>query len=149
VIKDDPLHTPLHTITLPDADREDYPLVKYWHRHEWTNADCLVAMIGAPEKARASQGENVTMRFVEDENGNIVDGFRATAIRKFSREIWSGLGNIGKAPKTWGKVDAKVAAEYRSEMGRKFPELRLCEGNWKADHIATLNYLTTTSRRKV
>jgi hypothetical protein len=26
-------------------------------------------------------------------------------------------------------------------MGRKFPELRLCEGNWKADLIATLHKL--------
>jgi hypothetical protein len=139
VIKADPLQAPL--ITLLDSVREDYPLVKYWHRHEWTTAEnSQVAMIGGPGKARASQGENVTLRFVEDENGNIIDGFRATAIRKFSREIWLGLGNIGKAPKTWGKVDAKVAAEYRTEMGRKFPELQLCEGSWKADLVATLNY---------
>jgi hypothetical protein len=138
VIKADLLHSPL--ITLSDTNREDYPLVKYWYRHEWTTENSQVAMIGASGKARASQGENVTLRFVEDEKGNVIDGFRATAIRKFSREIWSGLGNIGKAPKSWGKVDAKVAAEYRTEMGRKFPELRFCEGNWKADLIATLNY---------
>jgi hypothetical protein len=139
VIKADPQNTPL--TTLPDVDREDYPLVNYWYRHQWTTSESLqVAMIGAPGKARASQGENVTLRFVEDENGNIIDGFRATSIRKFSREIWSGLSNIGKAPKTWGRVDAKVAAEYKTEMGRRFPELRLCEGNWKADLIATLNY---------
>jgi len=74
-------------------------------------------VIGAPGKARASQGENVTMWFVEDQNGVVVDGFRASAIRKFSREIWLGLANIGKAPKTWGKIDARVAAEYRTEMG--------------------------------
>jgi hypothetical protein len=138
-IKAEQLHEPLHT--LPETIRDDYPLVKYWYRHEWTNAEnSQVAMIGAPGKTRASHGENVTLRFVEDENGNIIDGFRATAIRKFSREIWSGLGNIGKAPKTWGKVDAKVANEYRTEMGQKFPELQLCEGSWKADLIATLNY---------
>jgi hypothetical protein len=139
VIKADPQNTPL-TI-LPDLNHEDHSLVNYWYRHQWTTAESSqVAMIGAPGKARASQGENVTLRFVEDVNGNVIDGFRATAIRKFSREIWSGLVNIGKAPKTWGRVDAKVAAEYRTEMCRKFPELRLCEGNWKADLIATLNY---------
>jgi hypothetical protein len=52
--------------------------------------------------------ENVTLRFVEDKNGNIIDSFRASAIRKFSQEIWSGLGNIRKAPKNRGKVNAKV-----------------------------------------
>jgi hypothetical protein len=61
-------------ISLPVADREDYPLVKYWYRHEWTAAEqSQVAMIGAPGRARASQGENVTMRFVEDENGIVID----------------------------------------------------------------------------
>lgn len=139
VIKENLLNASL--ITLPNANGEDYPLLKYWYKHEWTTAEnSQVAMIGAPGKAWASQGANVTLQFVEDENGDIIDGFRATAICKFSWEIWSGLGNIGKALKTWGKVDAKVAAEYRTEIGQKFPELWLCEGNWKADLIATLNY---------
>jgi hypothetical protein len=132
---------PLASIsTLPKAEREDYPMVKYWHRHEWNSESIQVAVIGAPGKTRASQGENVTMKFIEDENGNIIDGYRASIIRKFARELWSGLANIGKAPKTWGKVDARVATEYRTEMGRKFPELQLCDDDWKADLIATINY---------
>lgn len=63
-IKVDSPHVPL--ISLPDANRKNYPLVKYWYRHEWTVAEnSQVAMIGAPGKARASHGENVTMWFVE------------------------------------------------------------------------------------
>ena len=125
---------------LPNAEREHYPLVKYWYRHEWNTAESNLVGAGAHGKARAAQGENVTLRFIEDENGNIIDGFRATAMRRFARELWAGLNRVGKAPKTWGKVDAAVAAQYRNEMERKFSELRLCGDNWKADFIATLNY---------
>jgi hypothetical protein len=129
--------------TLPAAERENYPLVKYWYRHEWNAAELnVVAHIGAGThgKARAAQGENVTLRFIEDEDGNIIDGFRATTVRRFARELWASLNSVGKAPKTWGKVDASIAAQYRNEMERKFPELHLCDNSWKADLIATLNY---------
>jgi hypothetical protein len=117
-------------------------LVKYWYRHEWTAADNnQVAHIGGPQgKARAAQGENVSLKFVEDENGKVIDGFRATVMRRFARELWASLNNIGKAPKTWGRVDAAVAAQYRNEMERRFPELRLGDNHWKVDLIATLSY---------
>jgi hypothetical protein len=128
---------------VPSVKHEDYPSVKFWYRHEWNSAENnQVAHIGAGAhgKTRAAQGENVTLKFIEDENGIIIDGFRATAMRRFARELWSSLNSVGKAPKTWGKVDAAVASQYRNEMERKFPELRLCDNSWKADFIATLNY---------
>jgi hypothetical protein len=132
---------PIHLSTQPAADREDFPLVKYWYRHEWNAAEnSQVAQIGTQGKSRAANGENVSLKFIEDENGNIIDGFKATAMRRFARELWAGLNSIGKAPKTWGKVDAAVAAQYRNEMEQKFPELRLGDNHWKADLIATLNY---------
>ena len=47
LIKAELLHMPLS-----NADREDYPPIKYWYRHEWTTAEhSQVAMIGAPGKA--------------------------------------------------------------------------------------------------
>jgi hypothetical protein len=139
--KSEDLLIPLTSSMLPAAEREDYPSVKFWYRHEWNSAENnQVAHIGAHGKTRAAQGENVTLRFIEDENGNIIDGFRATAMRRFARELWASLNSVGKAPKTWGKVDAAVAAQYRNEMERKFLELRLCDNSWKADFIATLNY---------
>ena len=102
-----------------------------------------VAHIGAQGKAQAAQGENVTLKFIEDKNRNIIDGFRVTgltAMQRFARELWVGLNRVGKAPKTWGKVDAAVASQYQNEMECKFSELRLCDNSWKADFIATLNY---------
>ena len=125
------------------AEHEDFLLVKFWYRHKWNTAEnSQVAHIGASAhgKTWATQGKNVTLRFVEDENGSVIDGFRASAMCRFACELWAGLNGIGKAPKTWGKVNATVATQYQNEMERKFFKLRLCDNHWKADLIAILNY---------
>ena len=83
---------------------------------------------------------NVTLRFVKDENGSVIYGFRASAMRRFAHKLWAGLNSIGKAPKTWGKVNATVATQYQNEMEQKIFELHLCDNHWKADLIAILNY---------
>lgn len=132
-IKSEHLSIPLST--LPTAEWEAYPLVKFWYRHEWNTAENnQVAHVGAGAqgKTHAAQGENVTLKFIKDENG-MVSGL-------LQCELWASLTGIGKAPKTWGKVDAGVAAQYQNEMEQKFSELSLCDNHWKADFIATLNY---------
>jgi hypothetical protein len=80
------------------------------------------------------------LKFVEDENGYTIDGYRATAICKFACSLWTGLSNARKAPKSWGKVDAETSSQFQIEMCQKFPELRLCKRNWKVDLIVTMNY---------
>jgi hypothetical protein len=93
-------------------------------------------------RTRAARGINVGMRYVEDKDGNTIDGTRASAMRKAARLIWVhiSLNNPGGPPPTWGKADVTMVQAYRSEMCRQFPELRLCESNWKADQIATDYY---------
>jgi hypothetical protein len=60
LVKSEGLSIPLST--LPAAAQEDYPLVNYWYRHEWNAAEnSQVAHIGAQGKARAAQGENVSL----------------------------------------------------------------------------------------
>ena len=39
---------------------------------------------GAQGKTCVAQGENVTLRFIEDENETIINGFRATAMHRFA-----------------------------------------------------------------
>lgn len=80
------------------------------------------------------------MLYVENENGECVDGHRASDIRKVARAIWVRLADAGKAPKSWMKADLATADEYNREMLQRYPELRLCEANWKAAHIAIENY---------
>lgn len=133
------------------VSRNDYPHVKFWTRKEWLDHEIDITTTNKPRgKVRASQGINVSMRYVEDELGNIVDGFVASEMRKFARSIWVHIAGSSGAPSKWGDAGVKVAQYYRQEMCARFPILRLCELDWKVDQIATDNYpswYTTWSRK--
>jgi hypothetical protein len=122
-------------------DRSDYPQILFWFRQDWLHYERENS--GATRllsKGKGRPGENISMRYIEGEDGNVIDGYRASEIRKFARSIWMQLANNSKAPKTWGKTDLESAKHYRQEMVRRFPELRLCAFDWKADQVATDNY---------
>ena len=131
----------------PPANRSDFPLVNFWFKRDWIafqkgNKDLSNPNRRASEhgRVRASQGENVKMLFVEDEGGNPIDGHKATEICRIAHSIWVEFAENGKAPKTWCKADISTAQEYNNEMRHFFPELRLCEFDWKAEQIAIENY---------
>jgi hypothetical protein len=50
------------------------------------------------------------------------------------------LGNKGTLPTTWGTSDVEIRKLYCQEMCLCFPELRLCDLDWKVEQIATDNY---------
>jgi hypothetical protein len=129
----------------------DYPKVCFWFKKDWVNrkkeksgitrlSQSNASRMTEQNKGRAPSGLNVSLRYVEDEHGVVIDGFRASDMRKFARSIWNQLHGAGKAPRSWGKADLDVAAHYRHEMRRHFPELGLCEFDWKAEQLATDNY---------
>jgi hypothetical protein len=126
-------------------NQQDYPHVKYWFKRDWsehqselaTEANNSCAQRG---RGRAAKGINVSMRYVEYENGEMISGDRATEIRRFARSIWVLLGKKGTPPATWGAADIETRKLYCYEMGERFNELRLCDLDWKAEQIATDNY---------
>jgi hypothetical protein len=138
---------PLKTSESP-AVQSDYPNVKFWTKRAWLDHHKESKDISNPTrkvggvrgKVRSAQGENVKMLYVEDEQGNTVNGNRASDMRRVARSIWIELARTGKAPKKWGRADVRVADYYKGEMRHRFPELRLCDQDWKADQIAIDNY---------
>lgn len=147
--------------------REDYPNVRFWTRHEWNSAaQDDILQVDLPEdseafpeleeegtdskepvpapacrgKHRASQGINVTMKYIEYEDGSVVDGFRAAEIRRYARSIWVQMALEEKLPRTWSDADAKSLTAYNESMIQRFPELGLCAADWKANMVATDNY---------
>ena len=122
--------------------RNDYPHVKFWTRKEWAGyTSNEIATTDRPRgKVRSSQGINVTMQYVEGENGEPVDGHVATEIRRYARSIWVHIANTYGAPQKWGDAGVKVSQIYRQHMCTRFPILQFCELDWKADLIATDNY---------
>jgi hypothetical protein len=128
-------------------NQEDYPNVKFWFKRHWTGfLNDQLTDITSPAgtqgrgRARASLNVNVAMRYVEMEDGNLIDGDRASEIRKFARAIWVSFGKRGQAPAKWGQADVETRKEYCREMNSRFPEFRFCDLDWKSEQVATDNY---------
>jgi hypothetical protein len=138
--------------------RSKYPDVKFWTRKEWleniaTNED-ITTVTENPRRGRvrASQGINVTMGYVEKEDGEVVDGHAASDIRKCAHSIWVHIATTETGPPAkWSEAGIKHNEEYRMQMYQRFPMLQLCESDWKVDQIATDNYPSWYSswRKKV
>lgn len=132
---------------LAPLNQEDYPNVRFWFKRLWTEflndqvTDItLPAVTQSRGKSRASLNVNVTMRYVELEDGKVTDGDRASEIRKFARAIWVSFGKSGLAPVKWGQADVETRKQYYQEMNSRFPELRFCDLDWKSEQIAIDNY---------
>jgi hypothetical protein len=126
--------------------QSDFLHVKFWHKCDWmafqdTKGLSSLGRRGAERsKVKASQGENITMVFVKDQDGKSIDGHRAMEIHRIAQSIWAELAKKGRAPKSWCKADMLTVQEYNHEMRRFFPELGFCKFNWKAEQIAIGNY---------
>ncbi|KAJ7659653.1 hypothetical protein DFH06DRAFT_1130423 [Mycena polygramma] len=132
------------TTTLPLAplSQDDYPLVQFWLRSDFMKPDGISTTLPANPRGGtlASQGVNVSGRYIDDDNGNMVDGFRFTAMKKLAAGIWFSLLDKDRAPAKWGQASIDVSTIYHNEMCQRFPELRYCADNWKSQQIATANY---------
>ena len=139
------------TPSTPDSGlliRADYPNVRYWSKSQWKMATESAKGVMDPLKSRdvirgkkaVAQGQNQSCTYIENENGEPVDGYRLSAIRQVVRAIWVKFAEMGVAPASWGKASLTVANEYKAEMRRQFPEFRLCENDWKVQHLATTDY---------
>ncbi|KJA24701.1 hypothetical protein HYPSUDRAFT_200266 [Hypholoma sublateritium FD-334 SS-4] len=96
---------------------------------------------GKRGKGRASQGQNVKMRYLQHENGDVIDGWRASDIRRFARSIFVGFALQGKLFHSWVEgVDAASRTCFYRDMVARFPELGLCELDWKSEQIASEIY---------
>jgi hypothetical protein len=99
------------------------------------------ALKGKRGKGRASQGQNVKMRYLQHENGNVIDGWRASDIRRYARSIFVGFALQGKVFQSWVEgVDAASRISYYRDIEARFPEVGLCELDWKSEQIASEIY---------
>lgn len=80
------------------------------------------------------------MWYIEDENSQMIDRHRPSAMHKMVCSNWAALENARKAPVKWSQADIIISQSYRCEMWVHIPELQLCENNWKVDLIASDNY---------
>ena len=82
-------------------------------------------------------GINVSMRYIQDKDGKVIDGHRAREIRIHARAIFVGFAMQGKQFASWGDADAASRRFFYNEMVIRFEELQYCDLDWKAEQIAT------------
>ena len=96
---------------------------------------------GKRGKGRASQGETVKMRYIQHANGDVIDGWRATEIRRYARSIFVGFAMDGKVFNSWVEgADVTSRNNYCRHMVARFPELGLCDLDWKSEQTASEIY---------
>jgi hypothetical protein len=122
-----------------------FPKVKYWYQTTYQkeldaqkqNSDILKATEKGKSSrrgnARLRDGENVSMGFAEEDDGIVIDGRRAEAIRDHVKNIFNSMSAL---PKSWGQAGLLERQYVFNEMYRKFPFLLLCFDDWKANYIA-------------
>ena len=139
----------LGTTPIKTETREMNPGVRFWTRQEWTaaTADRVVDLdegtnVGTRGRTRAAQGINVNMKYIEDRNGQSINGHLASDIRRHARAIFVGLALKGYLFTSWTEADHDSLKTYYREMAERFEELRLCANDWKAEMVALDIYRT-------
>src|ERR1700722_5502086 len=137
---------PANSSNLLPLSKTEYPQVHYWTKKQWDNKKDTLGSTkinqNAPQrgKTRIANGENMALRFIEDSNGVVVDGYQVNKMRTLSNQIWTHLHDQGVSPVTWAQGSHIIQSYYHSTMYDRFPKLQLCEGHWKVDQIAISSY---------
>ena len=139
----DPFYVAFGHPLLQQLPETDYPHVQFWHRKYWKPKSEVTQLnndVATRGKSLISNGINVQYRFVEDENGDVYDGWKIGQITSLMREVWREFEHRNRAPPKWGMVPTTLNNFMRITVYQRFPDLRLCEGHWKIDYIATHTY---------
>lgn len=126
---------------------EDFPKVRYWTRKSYTASEGedvtdANTTAGQRGRGRAALGINVGELYIENADGSIIDGYVAAAIREKARSLWIQMVIDGTSPQSWTKVGEVAGTKFRTEMGQAFPQLRLCQNDWKVQRLAVQHYHT-------
>lgn len=113
--------------------KEDYPDVCFWTRSDWSESS---------DSEDASEELGRGMRFLEDENGCVINSVRASLVRDQAHSIWNQIGasNPNLLPTTWGQAGLDLRQLFNKQMRTEFKEFQFCEADWKAKAFATEYY---------
>lgn len=129
--------------TDPSEDKPkqaDYPNVRFWYRNEWEAFIVESKANSTWHQNTSKTGPCDSLAFIMDSKGTAINRIQAGAIRQFARGLWQTLAHANRDPPTWGNADLSVIKFYRSNMYSDFPDLRLCDNDWKVDMIAQRDY---------
>lgn len=135
----------LHGAHIPDGalERANFAAVQFWTEDDWQAYE-KAAKKNKPTRVGNQEGdeaEKFTGRFIENVDGSPVPKWRRLDMLKVLKKIFVILDTRGIAPSTWGRGASIEAQELvQTMMYKRYPELRLCHGDWKVEHLATAEY---------
>ena len=91
-------------------------------------------------QGRSRAGINVSMCYIQNKDGQVIDGHRAREIRIHARAVFVGFAMKGTQFASWGDADAASRKTFYREMSTRFEELQYCDLDWKAEQIAIDTY---------
>ena len=126
-----------------DPPRENYARVRWWQKPTWKAA----LDKGTIKNIQAYPGikgvYSAKWQFLEMDDGTQMPYTRVEMVRESAKAMVLELEN--KAP-SWGTVILKDRLRLLTQICQIFPELRLCEGRWKANDVFLQIYPGTKQR---
>jgi len=134
------------TVPSSTLNEADFPDVLFWTQDKWMAHEKAGNTLSYGQKSgvrgggQMSKGINISMHFVEDKHGVVIDGFHVKAILGGAHQMFFQLHDLKKHPKTWGAAGTNILWAYFQEMEQQYAELALCANCWKAKYVTTQNY---------
>lgn len=121
-----------------------FPNIKFWTQQDYNarlkskkvNSDVIDVDKPKPLRgsSRKNEGENVSMDYIEQEDGSIIDGHATSAIRDYLRLVFNEMGS--RIPEKWSLIGISERQYVFSQLYKQFPYLLLCLDEWKPVYLA-------------
>lgn len=127
-------------------DPEEHKQVTIWKVEHWANHpknkknDDAGIHQQRERLTKDQDGVRDSMFYIQNTKGESINERKAGDICAHARTVWEHLAKEGIAPKSWKKCSAPARAYYLQEMYIFHADLQLCEGDWKAERLATDTY---------
>lgn len=128
---------PTNKVLLKQLDRADYPAMKYWTRGDFGDRQTPSAHVTTTTK---SKKKNTQHQYIEDEDGQPVSWEYAQQMVDYTRHIFTEFRRRKIDAETFKKLGVVSMDFYRASMYTRFPILRGCHGDWKADKLGSESY---------
>ncbi|KAK6966426.1 hypothetical protein R3P38DRAFT_3246285 [Favolaschia claudopus] len=148
--------SPLSTALSTDLPKQElYPKVRFWYQADFKAANQkkkkTTRLNDVPEPRggkRMSEDINVMTTYLEKEDGTILSGKEAQAIRATQTSVYREIQRVSPAdlPKTWGSASLTIITYHRAQMYKAHPLLRFYHDHWKVERLATQTYSSWYSK---
>jgi hypothetical protein len=118
--------------------QSEKPGATFWQQKRWLeriNKD--LGRDPTPENPVATKN---SLHFITTEKGQFPSKSRISEIRSVCASFYFELKKENLMPDVWSHAILSVKHRFRAVIESEIPELRLCDGHWKADKLAIVTF---------